>query len=191
MFRLLWAIFRHKLQDLLFLQFLSSYCIRDPFCIIQKGSLMQWLIGAETCSEVTVYVILKLSKYTVLLCRRKKNILWFTINRWINFYGIRNGILHQKVRGFNFVSYRQFHWIYRKQEWRAGMNRMNRAKWRVHEKTVMDFWVRKMRIISWLAVEPSASQEGVCFIQLIRKFEIQFLISVKLKWYLVDYGRYI
>ena len=29
-----------------------------------------------------MYVILKLSKYTVLLCRREKNILWFTINRF-------------------------------------------------------------------------------------------------------------
>ena len=35
-----------------------------------------WLTRAETCSEVIVYVILKLNKYTVLLCRRKYIVIY-------------------------------------------------------------------------------------------------------------------
>jgi len=145
MFRLLWVIFRHKFQDLLYILFysffLSNYYNRDPFLhyktrvnvymvigrgvvgscfwcpllfvfgvgwgvsyhididsgfVIQKGIPIaivrqktvrhkncktictivleiyawRWLIRVETCSKVIIYVILKLSKYIILLCRR-------------------------------------------------------------------------------------------------------------------------
>jgi len=40
----------------------------------------RWLIKVETCGKVNIYVILKLSKYIILLCRRKIYCR-FTINR--------------------------------------------------------------------------------------------------------------
>jgi hypothetical protein len=77
----------------------------------------------------------------------------------------------------------------------GGLNRidlvLSRGKWRVHVKMVMEFRVRKMWVISWLDEEVSAYQKGVCSMELVRKFEKQFLICMKLKWNLVDYKRHI
>ena len=41
----------------------------------------RWPIRVETCNKVNIYVILKISKYIILLFRRKKIYCRFTINR--------------------------------------------------------------------------------------------------------------
>jgi len=64
MFRLLRAIIRHKLKDLLFLQFLSysfsSYCIRDLFCITNQSYCLSGIregCGWYLCLVPTVFRI--------------------------------------------------------------------------------------------------------------------------------------
>ena len=79
MFRLLWVIFRHKFQDLLYILFYSLSC--KAICTTGlEVYAWRWLIRFETCSKVNIYVILKLSKYIILLCRRKIYCR-YTINR--------------------------------------------------------------------------------------------------------------
>jgi hypothetical protein len=93
MFRLLWVIFRHKFQDLLYILFYSFYCnsstktvrhkSRKTICTISlEIYAWRWLTRVETCNKVNIYVILKLSKYVILLCRRKIYCR-FTINRFL------------------------------------------------------------------------------------------------------------
>jgi len=73
MFRLLWLIFRHKFQDLLYILFysfyvlqffLSNYCNRDPFLHYK--------------TRVNVYLFYE--SYFVRLVRNSKHPAWFRYN---------------------------------------------------------------------------------------------------------------